>query len=67
MNKSSKKAHAHVQVLDRPVMLNILRKRYFVGPQAHLFRGIYQQNYIPHVLAYAACIGDGAHFCDAQK
>ena len=40
---------------------------YAVGPQAHLFRGIYQQNYIPHVLAYAACIGDGAQFCEDQN
>ena len=37
---------------------------YAVGPQSHLFRGLYQQNYIPHVLAYAACIGDGAKYCD---
>ena len=34
------------------------------GPQSHLFRGLYQQNYIPHVLAYAACIGDGLQYCD---
>ena len=40
---------------------------YAVGPQAHLFRGIYQQNYIPHLLAYAACIGDGAHLCDVKQ
>jgi len=40
---------------------------YAVGPQAHLFRGIYQQNYIPHLLAYAACIGDGAHMCDVKQ
>ena len=40
---------------------------YAVGPQAHLFRGIYQQNYIPHLLAYAACIGEGAHMCDGKN
>ena len=39
---------------------------YAVGPQSHLFRGLYQQNYIPHVLAYAACIGEGAKFCDSE-
>jgi len=39
---------------------------YAVGPQAHLFRGIYQQNYIPHLLAYASCIGEGVKFCDQQ-
>ena len=37
---------------------------YAVGPQAHLFRGLIQQHYIPHVLAYAACIGRGDTFCD---
>merc|ERR1711892_350570 len=34
-----------------------------VGPQAHLIKGLIQQNYIPHVLAYAACIGKGDKFC----
>jgi len=37
---------------------------YAAGPQAHLFRGLYQQSYIPHVLAYAACIGEGIKYCD---
>jgi alkaline phosphatase len=37
---------------------------YAAGPQAHLFRGLQQQSYIPHVLAYAACIGQGLSFCD---
>merc|ERR1719187_2446665 len=40
---------------------------YAVGPQSHFFRGIYQQNYIPHLMAYAACIGEGAHMCDANS
>ena len=39
---------------------------YAAGPQSHLFRGLYEQNYIPHVLAYAACIGDGLKYCDAD-
>ncbi|XP_063775369.1 alkaline phosphatase-like [Pseudophryne corroboree] len=26
------------------------------GPQAHLFHGIHEQNYIAHVMAYAACL-----------
>ena len=30
---------------------------YADGPFAHLFRGVMQQNVIPHVIAYAACIG----------
>ena len=29
---------------------------YATGPGAHLFRGLLQQHYIPHTLAYAACI-----------
>lgn len=24
---------------------------------AHLFRGLHEQNYIPHVMAFATCIG----------
>ena len=36
---------------------------YAVGPQAHLFKGLIQQYYIPHILAYAACIGKGDKFC----
>jgi len=34
------------------------------GPQAHLFQGVYEQNYIAHVMGYAACIGSGQKFCD---
>ncbi|KAK7082385.1 hypothetical protein SK128_001271 [Halocaridina rubra] len=34
------------------------------GPLSHLFTGVYEQNYIPHALAYATCVGDGATFCD---
>ena len=29
---------------------------YANGPFAHLFRGVTQQNVIPHIIAYAACI-----------
>lgn len=28
------------------------------GPMAHLFHGVREQNYIPHVMAYASCVGD---------
>lgn len=38
---------------------------YVSGPQSHLFRGTFEQNYIPHALAYAACIGHGLKACDA--
>ncbi|XP_041979177.1 membrane-bound alkaline phosphatase-like [Aricia agestis] len=34
------------------------------GPWAHLFTGSYEQNYLPHAIAYAACIGDGRLSCD---
>nr|1K7H_A Chain A, Alkaline Phosphatase [Pandalus borealis]1K7H_B Chain B, Alkaline Phosphatase [Pandalus borealis] len=34
------------------------------GPFAHLFTGVYEENYIPHALAYAACVGTGRTFCD---
>lgn len=29
-----------------------------VGPYAHLFQGVQEQNYIAHVFAYAMCIGE---------
>ncbi|XP_061398595.1 membrane-bound alkaline phosphatase-like [Musca vetustissima] len=34
------------------------------GPFAHLFSGVLQQHTIPHLMAYAACIGDGPTMCD---
>ncbi|XP_075161338.1 alkaline phosphatase 9 [Haematobia irritans] len=34
------------------------------GPWAHLFTGVYEQHTIPHIMAYAACIGDGLKACD---
>ncbi|KAL7737063.1 hypothetical protein ACLKA6_005284 [Drosophila palustris] len=34
------------------------------GPQSHLFSGMMQQSTIPHLMAYAACIGDGPNLCD---
>ncbi|KAM4652757.1 alkaline phosphatase-like [Discoglossus pictus] len=33
------------------------------GPMAHLLHGVQEQNYIPHAMAYAACIGDGKELC----
>nr|CAH0106153.1 unnamed protein product [Daphnia galeata] len=35
-----------------------------LGPQAHLFQGVYEQHYIAHVMGYAACIGPGFTFCN---
>lgn len=34
-----------------------------LGPQAHLVSGVMEQNVIPHIVAYAACIGDGFTIC----
>ncbi|KAK7912531.1 hypothetical protein WMY93_012742 [Mugilogobius chulae] len=33
------------------------------GPMAHLLHGVNEQNYIPHVMAYAACIGQNRQHC----
>ncbi|XP_062558478.1 membrane-bound alkaline phosphatase-like [Armigeres subalbatus] len=33
------------------------------GPWSHLFTGTYEQNTLPHMMAYAACIGDGLTAC----
>ena len=38
-----------------------------IGPQAHLFQGVYEQHYIAHVMAYAACIGPRLKFCDNEE
>lgn len=37
------------------------------GPYSHLFRGVLQQHTIPHIMAYAACIGDGPTMCDDSR
>lgn len=33
------------------------------GPWSHLFSGMYEQNVIPHIIGYAACIGSGLTSC----
>lgn len=33
------------------------------GPMAHLLHGVHEQNYIPHVMAYAGCIGQNKDHC----
>ncbi|XP_045448087.1 membrane-bound alkaline phosphatase-like [Melitaea cinxia] len=33
------------------------------GPWSHLFTGNYEQNFIPHAIAYASCIGPGLTKC----
>ena len=37
---------------------------YARGPMSHLFHGTHEQNYIAHVLMYAACIGPNTDHCD---
>lgn len=39
---------------------------YAIGPQAHMFQGVYEQHYIAHVIGYAAKIGPGLHFSSAS-
>lgn len=36
---------------------------YATGPMAHLFRGVLEQNYVAHVMAYASCIGRNKEHC----
>lgn len=36
---------------------------YADGPWSHIFNGVYEQNFIAHGMAYAACIGDGMKAC----
>lgn len=38
-----------------------------LGPWSHLFTGVYEQNVIPHLMAYASCIGDGMTACWLPK
>lgn len=37
------------------------------GPLAHLLHGVHEQNYIPHVMAYAACIGQNKDHCSPSS
>ncbi|XP_033104633.1 alkaline phosphatase-like isoform X5 [Anneissia japonica] len=37
---------------------------YATGPMAHLFHGVHEQNYIMHVMKYAACVGDNKEHCE---
>ncbi|XP_048879840.1 alkaline phosphatase, tissue-nonspecific isozyme [Brienomyrus brachyistius] len=36
------------------------------GPMAHLLHGVQEQNYIPHAMAYAACIGENTKHCQSS-
>lgn len=35
------------------------------GPMAHLLHGVHEQNYIPHVMAYASCVGQNLKHCQS--
>jgi alkaline phosphatase len=37
---------------------------YANGPWSHLFTGVVEQNMIPHMMAFASCIGNGITACD---
>ncbi|XP_002071110.2 alkaline phosphatase, tissue-nonspecific isozyme [Drosophila willistoni] len=34
------------------------------GPQSHLFSGVMEQNLLPHLMGYAACLGQGLTLCN---
>ncbi|XP_062140007.1 alkaline phosphatase, tissue-nonspecific isozyme [Drosophila sulfurigaster albostrigata] len=37
------------------------------GPQSQLFSGVMEQNLLPHLMAYAACLGHGDTLCKHQQ
>ncbi|XP_033105139.1 alkaline phosphatase-like [Anneissia japonica] len=39
---------------------------YAEGPMAHLLHGVHEQNYIMHVMKYAACLGDNTNHCNER-
>ncbi|XP_073811725.1 alkaline phosphatase-like [Musca autumnalis] len=40
---------------------------YASGPYDHLFRGVFEQHVIPHIMAYILCIGNGRTACEDKK
>ena len=38
-----------------------------IGPMAHLFHKVHEQNYVAHVMAYSACIGPYAGDCKMKE
>ncbi|XP_017113262.1 alkaline phosphatase, tissue-nonspecific isozyme [Drosophila elegans] len=38
-----------------------------MGPQAHLFGGVMEQNLLPHLMGYAACLGSGITICNHDQ
>ncbi|XP_019621363.1 PREDICTED: alkaline phosphatase-like [Branchiostoma belcheri] len=37
------------------------------GPMAHLVHGVHEQNYVAHVMKYAACLGEYRENCHTQR
>ncbi|XP_069680535.1 membrane-bound alkaline phosphatase-like [Periplaneta americana] len=37
------------------------------GPWSHLYAGSFEQNFIPHVMAYASCVGSGLTVCNGRQ
>ena len=37
---------------------------YATGPMSHLFSGTLEQNVIPHIMAYASCVGANLDHCE---
>lgn len=37
------------------------------GPHAHMFTGVMEQHLIPHLMAYASCIGNGITYCNKTR
>lgn len=37
------------------------------GPYHHMFSGLYEQSQIPHIMAFAACIGPGLTACNSPS
>ncbi|XP_068097788.1 LOW QUALITY PROTEIN: alkaline phosphatase, tissue-nonspecific isozyme [Hyperolius riggenbachi] len=37
------------------------------GPMAHLLHGVHEQNYIPHVMGYASCVGQNQNHCRSSS
>ncbi|XP_071534051.1 alkaline phosphatase-like [Panulirus ornatus] len=40
---------------------------YALGPMAHLFHSLHEQNYIAHAMAYASCIGTNLDHCSGSS
>lgn len=40
---------------------------YATGCMSHLFSGVYEQNTIPHLISYAACLGNGLTACKQKN